>query len=85
MGEQKILSKGKVPATEKEIKEVVDTIICTIDSVNDNDLSKVKPLLDKYEEYLSDDDRISIERSIIEQLLEQIFIKHLELNLYRMI
>jgi hypothetical protein len=64
MGEQKILSKGKVPATEKEIKEVVDTIICTIDSVNDNDLSKVKPLLDKYEEYLSDDDRRSINRKI---------------------
>ena len=64
MGEQKILSKGKVPAAKEEIEEVVDTIICTIDSVNDNDLSKVKTLLDKYEGYLSDDDRKLINKKI---------------------
>lgn len=64
MGEQKILAKGKVPATKEEIEEAVDIIVSTIDSVNDNDLSKVKPLLDKYEEYLSDDDRKSINKKV---------------------
>ena len=64
MSEQKILAKAQIPATEKEIKEAVDTIICTIDSVNDNELFKVRNLLDKYEEYLSDDDRKSINRKV---------------------
>lgn len=61
---EKMLAKGKVPATKEEIEGAVDIIISTIDSVNDNDLSKVKPLLDKYEGYLSDDDRRSINRKI---------------------
>ena len=61
---EKMLAKGKVPATEKEIEEAVDIIISTIDSTNDNDLFKVKALLDKYEGYLSDDDRRSINRKI---------------------
>lgn len=60
MGEQKILSKGKVPATEKEVNEMLDNIMLSLMTLPDSQICKLGKLLDEVDQYIDQPTRNGI-------------------------
>ena len=64
MGEQKILSKGKVPATEKEVNEMLDNIKLSLMTLPDSQICKLGKLLDEVDQYIDQPTRNRINSDV---------------------
>lgn len=64
MGEQKILPKGKVPATEKEINEMLDNIKLSLMTLPDSQICKLGKLLDEVDQYIDQPTRNGINSDV---------------------
>lgn len=64
MSEQKILPKGKVPATEKEINEMLDNIKLSLMTLPDSQICKLGKLLDEVDQYIDQPTRNGINSDV---------------------
>lgn len=64
MGEQKILSKGKVPATEKEVNEMLDNIKLSLMTLPDSQIYKLDKLLNEVDQYIDQPTRNGINSDV---------------------
>lgn len=64
MSEQKILPKGKVPATEKEINEMLNNIKLSLMTLPDSQIYKLDKLLDEVDQYIDQPTRNGINSDV---------------------
>lgn len=64
MSEQKILAKGKVPATEKEVNEMLDNIKLSLMTLPDSQICKLGKLLDEVDQYIDQPTRNGINSDV---------------------